>query len=221
MKESRSWISLKKAPMSKLEAKVLTKALRKEGFFLVLGRALSRTSSSPEIFGSTAVVWGLFMNKQQWVGMVPGFRRPRASLGWSGRRRMGKEEAARAGVKVGEGAVAALSWLSELEVGNRQHHSPDDSLQVLTEERRENHVPSSVVSSCLPELASVRDTESGEIRGAEQGAGKHGMGNRDRVHLAAGGPIGFSRGPKAGKLQCWYLSPVPSPPRARIPVALG
>lgn len=91
MKESRSWISLKQAPMSKLEVKVLTKALRKEGF-LVLGRAFSRTSSSPAIFGSGAAVWGLFVNKQWWVGMVPGSRRPRASLGWSGRRRMGRKQ---------------------------------------------------------------------------------------------------------------------------------
>lgn len=83
MKESRSWISLKQAPMSKLEVKVLTKALRKEGC-LDLGRALSRTSSSPGIFGSADVVWGLFGNKQQWVGMEPGSRRSRASLGWAG-----------------------------------------------------------------------------------------------------------------------------------------
>lgn len=34
------------------------------------------------------------------------------------------------------------------------------------------------------------------------------LGNRDRVELAAGGSIGLSRGPKAGKLQYWNLSPV-------------
>lgn len=55
MKESRSWISLKQAPMSKLEVKVLTRAHRKEGFW-DLGRAFSRTSSSPGIFCSNAAV---------------------------------------------------------------------------------------------------------------------------------------------------------------------
>lgn len=59
MKESRSWISLKKAPMSKLEVKVLTNAHRKEGF-LDLGWALSRTSSSLGTFCSLAAAWGLF-----------------------------------------------------------------------------------------------------------------------------------------------------------------
>lgn len=62
MKPSRSWISLKQAPMSKLEVKVLTKALRKEGR-LDLGRVFSRISSSPGIFGSAAALWGLFGNK--------------------------------------------------------------------------------------------------------------------------------------------------------------
>lgn len=33
-------------------------------------------------------------------------------------------------------------------------------------------------------------------------------GNRLGVELAAGGSVGLSRGPKAGKLQYWYLSPV-------------
>lgn len=55
MKESRSWISLKQAPMSKLEVKVLTRAHRKEGFW-DLGRVFSRTSSSPGIFCSNAAV---------------------------------------------------------------------------------------------------------------------------------------------------------------------
>lgn len=48
-----------------------------------------------------------------------------------------------------------------------------------------------------------------------------GVGNRDRVKLAAGASIGLCRGPKAGKLQYWYLSPVLFPPTASIPVALG
>lgn len=59
MKESRSWISLKPAPVSRLEVKVLTRAHRKEGFW-DLGRAFSRTSSSPGIFCSTNAAWGLF-----------------------------------------------------------------------------------------------------------------------------------------------------------------
>lgn len=89
-KPSRFWIRLKQALMSKLEVKVLTKALRKEGC-LDLGRGFSRTASSPGIFGSAVAVWDLFGNKQQWVGMAPGSRRPRASLGWAGRRGMGRK----------------------------------------------------------------------------------------------------------------------------------
>lgn len=76
-----------------------------------------------------------------------------------------------------------------------------------------------------PRAGFSRDTEAGEIRVAEQGAGRCGISwrgeNRDRVEMAAGGSIGLCRGPKAGKLQYRYLSPVLFPPTASIPVALG
>lgn len=144
--------------MSKLEVKVLTKALRKEGF-LDLSRGFSRTSSSPGIFGSTAVVWGLFGNKQQWVGMVPGSRKPRANLGWVGRRGMERRRQQRWGWGRGWSSSGSFSWLSELE---------------------------GTVSRCLlkgelcglflpPRAGFSRDTETGEIRVAEQGACRHGI----------------------------------------------